>query len=101
MTATQNAAARRATLILAGNVKRLRAAAGMSQRSLARSAGVSQAMVTFVENAYPDRETSLRTVQKLAAALGTTVRVLLTETDCPQCGEATAGISALAGRVAS
>lgn len=56
---------------LAKNVRRLRKTAKLSQTELANRAGIAQTAVSYIERAS-DKSPSLETIEKLAAALGTT-----------------------------
>ena len=53
---------------LGKRLKNAREKAGLSQRELARSSGVSQGMISQIEAGH--KEGGLRTLEKLAAALG-------------------------------
>ena len=55
-------------------LKKVREAAGLSQRQLAKASGVSQAMISQTEAGH--KEGGLRTLEKLAHALGITFETL-------------------------
>ncbi|MDM8520817.1 helix-turn-helix transcriptional regulator [Anaerolineales bacterium HSG6] len=61
---------------LAENLKYYRAKRGLSQRELAKLAGVNRPHLTSIESGAVDN-TSLKTVEKLATALGVNALDLL------------------------
>jgi transcriptional regulator with XRE-family HTH domain len=63
--------------VLAANLRRRRAAIGMSQEALADAAGLHRTFVGSVERC--ERNISLDNIAKLAAALGISEAELLTE----------------------
>jgi transcriptional regulator with XRE-family HTH domain len=63
--------------ILAGNVRRLREAKGLSQGALAADAGIYQELISRIENGAANPE--LDTLGKIAAALGVHPHELLDE----------------------
>jgi transcriptional regulator with XRE-family HTH domain len=63
--------------VLAGNLRRRRTAAGLSQEALADAAGLHRTFVGSVERC--ERNISLDNIAKLAAALGTSEAELLME----------------------
>jgi transcriptional regulator with XRE-family HTH domain len=64
--------------VLAGNLKRIRERAGLRQRDLAKSCGCAQGFISTLESG--EFTPSVRTLEKLAAALGVApVELLLSE----------------------
>lgn len=70
-------AVKRAPETFADRLRRLRAAAGLSQRALATAAGIRQATLGEIESGRTDPR--LSTLQGLASALRTSVAVLCGE----------------------
>jgi len=66
---------------VAGNVRRLRQARGLSQAALAGAAEVSRRMIVGIES--DGANVSLSTLDRLAAALGTSLTSLLRPPDAP------------------
>jgi transcriptional regulator with XRE-family HTH domain len=66
---------------LAGNVRRLRQARGQSQTALAEAAGISRRMIVGIER--DGANVSLSTLDRLAAALGTSLAALVRPPDAP------------------
>ena len=66
---------------VAGNVRRLRQAQGLSQAALADTADVSRRMIVGIEG--DGANVSLSTLDRLAAALGTSLAALLRPPDAP------------------
>jgi transcriptional regulator with XRE-family HTH domain len=59
------------------NVKRLRAARGWTQAELAKRAGVARVSIARLETSPKSRRPELRTIERLARALGVPVAELL------------------------
>ncbi len=70
-----------------GTLPRLRTAKGMTQRQLAKEAGISQSTLALIERGH--RKAYLLTLSKLAAALEVDVDVLMEylETTAPERGK--------------
>lgn len=68
--------------VLAANVRARRAALRMEQAELARRAGVGRSLVGEVEGGK--RDVRIRSVQKIAGALGVTSHALLDPTTIAQ-----------------
>lgn len=66
---------------VAGNVRRLRQAQGLSQAALADAAEVSRRMIVGIER--DGANVSLSTLDRLAAALGTSLTALIRPPDAP------------------
>jgi transcriptional regulator with XRE-family HTH domain len=64
--------------LVAAAVRSLRLRAGLSQRQLALRMGVARTYVSKIENSYSERGGNLRTLERLAGALGARVCDLLT-----------------------
>lgn len=67
---------------VAGNLRRLRAEADLSQQALAEASGVSRRMLVSVESG--DANVSLNTLDRLAEALGVTFSDLVREAGQPR-----------------
>lgn len=66
---------------VAGNVRRLRQARALSQAALAEAAGISRRMIVGIER--DGANVSLSTLDRLAAALGTSLAALIRAPDAP------------------
>jgi transcriptional regulator with XRE-family HTH domain len=66
---------------VAGNVRRLRQAGKLSQAALADRAGISRRMIVGIES--DGANVSLSTLDRLAAALGTSLAALIRAPDAP------------------
>jgi transcriptional regulator with XRE-family HTH domain len=66
---------------VAGNVRRLRQARRLSQAALAENAGISRRMIVGIER--DGANVSLSTLDRLAAALGTSLAALIRAPDAP------------------
>jgi len=68
--------------VLGGNVKHYRARLGWTQEDLARQAGINRSYLAGIESGR--RNTSARTIEKLARALGVSPADLLALLDVSQ-----------------
>ncbi len=68
--------------VLGGNVKHYRARLGWTQEDLARQAGINRSYLAGIESGR--RNTSARTIEKLARALGVSPADLLASLDGSQ-----------------
>ena len=64
--------------VLAKNIKQLRKERGFSQEDLAREAGITYSALSKIEAGY-SQDPRMKTVQKIAAALGVTIDDLMKE----------------------
>ncbi|HTB23011.1 MAG TPA: helix-turn-helix transcriptional regulator [bacterium] len=64
-------------LLVGSKIAALRAAAGLTQASLAKRAGVSLKTLYTIERAAPDTNFTLLSLEALADALGTSVAELM------------------------